>query len=30
VKVTHEVKVGEITHKVCKYCKNIAAERLSA
>lgn len=30
VKVLHEVKVGDKTHKVCKSCKNIAAARLSA
>ena len=30
VKVLYEVKVGDKTHKVCKLCKNIAAERLSS
>jgi len=30
VKLLYEVKVGDKTHKVCKNCKKIAAEKLSA
>jgi hypothetical protein len=30
IKVLHEVKAGEKTVKVCKVCKGIAAEKLSA
>ncbi len=28
IKITHEVKVGDKTHKVCKNCKGIAVSRL--
>lgn len=30
IKLVYEVKVGDKTHKVCKNCKNIAAEKLGA
>jgi len=30
VKVLHDVKAGDKTVKVCKYCKASAAEKLSA
>ncbi|HOY84984.1 MAG: hypothetical protein LHW45_04935 [Candidatus Cloacimonetes bacterium] len=30
IKLLNEIKVGDKTVKVCKNCKNIAAERLSA
>lgn len=30
IKLLNEIKVGEKTIKVCKNCKHIAAERLSA
>ncbi len=30
IKLLNEIKVGEKTVKVCKNCKNIAAEKLGA
>ncbi|MCB5245191.1 MAG: hypothetical protein WC179_00325 [Candidatus Cloacimonadaceae bacterium] len=30
IKLLYEVKVGDKTHKVCKYCKQCAAQKLGA
>jgi hypothetical protein len=30
IKITHEVKAGEKTLKVCKVCKKVPAEKLPA
>lgn len=30
VKITHEVKAGDVTHKVCKACKSVSPEKLTA
>jgi len=30
VKLTHEVKAGDKTHKVCKVCRKVSPESLSA